>query len=50
MERNFFSSITKYYSKRDNSNKVNNKYNNTINIKIIDYKANRNGKKKYINL
>ncbi len=48
--RNLFSSVTNYYSKRDNSNKVNNKYGDTINIKVINYKANGNGKKKYIYL
>jgi len=42
--------VTNYYSKRDNSNKVNNKYSDTINVKVINYKANGNGKKKYIYL
>ena len=50
MERNLFSSATNYYSKQDNGNKVNNKYGNAVNIKIINYKANGNSKKKYVYL
>ena len=45
MERNLFKNIIKYYNKRNNGNKVNNKYGNTVNVKIINYKVNRNGKK-----
>ena len=50
MERNLFSNITKYCSKRDDGNKVNYKYGDAINVKIINHKADRNSKKKYIYL
>ena len=50
MERNLFSSIIKYYNKRDDGNKVNDKYGDAVNIKIINYKADGNGKKKYVYL
>jgi len=32
--RNLFSSVTNYYSKWDNSKKVNDKYNEYVNVKI----------------
>jgi hypothetical protein len=50
VERNLFNNVIKHYSKRNNGNKVNNKYDNAVDIKIVDYKADRNGKKKYIYL
>ena len=50
MECNLFSSVIKYCSKRNDGNKVNDKYGNIVDVKIIDYKADGNGKKKYVYL